>query len=407
MQNTSRTGLAITCALLASSICGIAAPVFRAVEIDADIKIGYGLACADVDGDGRIDVLLADKERFVWYRNPDWKPILLTGKLTPKDHVCIAASDVDGDGKCEVAVGAEWNPGDTMNSGAVFYLEPQTDRTQPWKPIALPHEPTVHRMRWAKDADDMPLLVMVPLHGRGNKNAVGAGVKVLAYRKPADVSQPWATRTINDMLHATHNFDIQPDGSILLGGREGILTLDKPAAEYAASWLVRGANAGESVPAGTAAEPECPGVGELRAGRGKDGSRYVAAIEPMHGNFLAVYTSKPGDAKPTRTVLTDALADGHALACGDLLGTGSDQIVVGWRAMNRPGVRVGMRLWEPITDASTGATSWKEHVIDDNTMACEDLMLADFDGDGDLDIVAAGRATHNVKLYFNETPKTR
>jgi AcrR family transcriptional regulator len=33
----------------------------------------------------------------------------------------------------------------------------------------------------------------------------------------------------------------------------------------------------------------------------------------------------------------------------------------------------------------------------------EDLQLADLDGDGKLDIIAAGRATKNVKVYFNTT----
>jgi hypothetical protein len=34
-------------------------------------------------------------------------------------------------------------------------------------------------------------------------------------------------------------------------------------------------------------------------------------------------------------------------------------------------------------------------------MACEDLCLADLDGDGKLDIIASGRATKNVKIYYN------
>ena len=44
-------------------------------------------------------------------------------------------------------------------------------------------------------------------------------------------------------------------------------------------------------------------------------------------------------------------------------------------------------------------------MIDDNTMACEDLCLADLDGDGKLDVIAAGRATKNVKIYFNQGVK--
>jgi hypothetical protein len=40
-------------------------------------------------------------------------------------------------------------------------------------------------------------------------------------------------------------------------------------------------------------------------------------------------------------------------------------------------------------------------VVDAGGVATEDLVVADFNGDGRLDIVAGGRATHNVKLYVN------
>jgi len=43
-------------------------------------------------------------------------------------------------------------------------------------------------------------------------------------------------------------------------------------------------------------------------------------------------------------------------------------------------------------------------VIDHNTMACEDLKLADLNQDGRLDIIAAGRKTKNVNVYWNEGP---
>jgi len=38
-------------------------------------------------------------------------------------------------------------------------------------------------------------------------------------------------------------------------------------------------------------------------------------------------------------------------------------------------------------------------------MACEDLVLADINSDGRLDVIASGRATRNVKVYLNETVK--
>src|SRR5437867_5561071 len=139
----------------------------KAVEIDAKIEIGYGVTVADIDGDKKPDIILADKNQIVWYHNPDWEKHIIAEKLTKLDHVCIAARDIDGDGKAELAAGAGWNPGDTANSGAVFFLIPSSDRTQRWEPVELPHEPTVHRMRWVKNSSGKFDLVVVPLHGRG------------------------------------------------------------------------------------------------------------------------------------------------------------------------------------------------------------------------------------------------
>ena len=186
--------------LLASSIPSLFAgvpppPRFEAVDVDTKIEIGYGVTVADVNGDRKPDILLVDKNVVVWYENPSWSKHIIAEKLTELDHVCIAAMDLDGDGKCEVAVGAGWNPSDTLNSGAVFYLIAPADRSQRWEPVKLPHEPTVHRMRWIRNSAGNFDLVMVPLHGRGNKPATGEGegVKILAYHRPSNPKDPWTT----------------------------------------------------------------------------------------------------------------------------------------------------------------------------------------------------------------------
>lgn len=367
-------------------------PVFKAQEIDNQIQIGYGLAIADVQGDGKPDILLADKTAFVWYENPSWKKHVIAENLTAKDNVCIAARDIDGDGKCEIAVGAEWNPSDTVNSGAVFYLIPPADRTQKWEPVKLAHEPTTHRMKWVRVSKDRYDLVVVPLHGRGNKNGEGTGVRVLAYQKPADPKADWKTEVVSDDLHMTHNFDVvqyegEPFERLRLGGKEGIQWLTPSDSGWQREHRVRHEAGGA-----------LKGAGEVR--EGKFGfSTSVVAIEPMHGNELVHY-EPTGKAGTVRRTITSTLDDGHALACADLLGQGSNQIIAGWRANANKLARVGIKMWVP--DA-TGST-WNDYSIDDNQMACEDLAVADLNGDQKPDIIAAGRRTKNVKIYWNETP---
>ncbi|MCZ7639153.1 MAG: VCBS repeat-containing protein [Verrucomicrobia bacterium] len=214
-------------------------PAFHAVTIATDVAIGYGVAVADVDGDRRPDILLADKREFIWFRNPGWERFVLAQDLTETDNVCLAAADLDGDGRAEIAVGAGWNPSDTTDSGAVFYLIAPPDRTQRWTPVRLPHEPTVHRMRWVRNASGAHDLVALPLHGRGNQNGEGAGVRVLAYRKPPDPAAPWPTILIDDTLHLTHNFDVVPGShppgeDLLVAAREGVFHFSPESGSLAA-----------------------------------------------------------------------------------------------------------------------------------------------------------------------------
>jgi hypothetical protein len=373
-----------------------APPAFRPQTIDDKIQIGYGLAIADVQGDGKPDILLADKTQIVWYQNPTWEKHVIAENLTEKDNVCIAARDIDGDGKCEIAVGAQWQPSDTENSGAVFYLIAPEDRTQKWEAVRLPHEPTTHRMKWVQRSQDRFDLVVVPLHGRGNKNGEGAGVKILAYQKPANPRDEWKTEVISDSMHLTHNFDVLPatqnHEDLIIGGKEGW------SAHHAANEWKTIADTGIS----HQENPELKGVGEIRQGKLR-GMPFVTSIEPMHGNQVVVHTTSQtaGSGRETvRTVIDTTLNDGHALATADLLKLGHDQIVVGWRANANRLAKVGIKLYIPKDDGR----EWESHLIDDNTMACEDLMVADLNGDNKPDLIASGRRTQNVVIYWNENP---
>lgn len=377
-----------SCILL--PVMSSAQSIFRAQTIDDKIRIGYGLAVADVDGDGKSDVLLADAGETSWYQNPTWKKIKLTGKLTELDHVCLCACDITGDGKAEVAVGAGWNPGDTLTSGAVFALEAGADRHEPWQSKSLPHEPTVHRMHWLRDAQDDAFLAVLPLHGRGNKNGAGDGAKMMGYRPGKLPSAEWKTFLIHQGFHLAHNFEpvIWPGvkgDSMLVACAEGIQLLQQGNAAWTATALTK------------------EGAGEVRWGKLPNGKRFITTIEPMHGNAVVINPeNKEGLWSEKRVVVDESLNQGHALVTGDFLGLGYDQVVAGWREAAGKDKVVGLRLYVP---TSKDGSQWKLHsVIDENKMACEDLKAADLNGDGKCDLVASGRSTKNVVFYWNERP---
>src|SRR5690606_23023005 len=126
----------------------------------------------------------------------------------------------------------------------------------------------------------------LPLHGRGNVNGEGAGVKVIAYEMPDDPKQDWKLETIDESMHLTHNFDVVDDekGEVLyLGGKEGIKVFSYKNGKWgpaeSGEWLVKNQS-----------------FGEVRIGKSKE-NPLVAGIEPMHGNMLTIYTF-PNDADP-------------------------------------------------------------------------------------------------------------
>jgi hypothetical protein len=381
-------------------------------EIATDLGVGYAVSLVDVNGDKKLDIVVVDQTRVVWYENPSWAVHTIVQDQTKKDNVCLDAHDIDGDGRVDFALGADWRPFDSNTGGTIQWLaRPQASADSAavteakWDVRHIAEEPTTHRLRWADiDGDGRAELIVVPLMGRGTTkpNFQEAGVRVLAFSVPKDPARErWPMRVLNEEMHVTHNFqfvdfDGDRDLDMLCTSFEGVNLLTNDG---------RGNFTRKVIGAGNQETTPNKGASEIKLGKLADGGRYIATIEPWHGHQVVVYT-EPADATTglwTRRVIDEELKWGHAVWCANIDGDADEELLIGVRDdldEKDPAKRRGLRIYDP-ADAATG--QWNRQLVDAGAVAIEDLAAGDLDGDGKSDVVAVGRQTHNARIYWNRS----
>jgi hypothetical protein len=401
---------AIFTSLLAFSPGRADSPRFVAQEIDPHVgNVCYAVTAADVDGDRKPDVVAVSEEAVVWYENPTWKRHDIVRGVTEKDNVCIQPHDIDGDGRIDFALGAGWRPPDTKKPSTLQWLG--RDRTGHWQihPIRF-EEPTLHRLRWGDvKGTGKKQLVVAALQGRGTKGpdwGAGEGVRVVVYDVPdKPATENWPVEIAESSLHTVHNLQlVDTNGDhrdeVLAACWEGVFLLDR---DETGRWTKTRLGSGNQE-----AQPS-KGASEVKLGRLRGSVPYIATIEPWHGFQVVVYTKDqgpPASASPglwSRQVVAQPLQWGHAVWTANLDDDDDDELLIGQRDPNKPGNEgprgPGVFWFDP--KPGSNPLTFERHTIDDGGMACEDALAADLDGDGRADIVAGGRATHNVKIYWN------
>lgn len=366
-------------------------PKFEAVTIDENIgNVCYAVTTADVNGDGKLDIVAVSENRVQWYENPAWTKHVILEDQTERDNVCIAPYDIDGDGQIDFALGAGWT-----KIGTIQWISRTANPAEKWSVHFIGKELSTHRMSFADVLGrGRPQLVISPLN-----KSVAAGARLTVFEIPMEPrTARWLPTVLDESLNRIHghsHVDWIGTGAIdtLAAAEEGIHLIQRTeSGTFIRTLIGSGASADK---------PIDQGAGEIRVGRWGS-ERFLATVEPMHGNQAVVYFRPAADSPDKlwrRQVLDDTLKQGHAVWTVDLTGDGRDEIVVGHREPGTGAVRgPGLNVFE---SRSADGAQWQKHVIDDGGCAVEDARAADLNGDGRPDLIAGGRATHNVRIYWN------
>ena len=376
-------------------------PSFEKHVIDDEFRNGYQTAVADIDRDGRPDViaLSTTPARLRWYRNPGWQVFRITAAT--RGNIDLAPYDIDRDGDTDLALASAFNLGDSTTGGLVHWLEcpPDPASGARWTLHAIDAVPTTHRLRWADlDGDGRKELLNLPIIGVGAQAPdYAVGVQFKAYTIPPKPREdPWPAVVLDDTLELAHGLAVirteeDDRDSLLTASFGGVHRFRIPP----------GAEQPEKTRLGIGHEGPRPqqGSSEVDFGHLTAPKRpFIATIEPWHGNEVVVYSPDAAGATPwTREVIDTTFNEGHALCCADLDQDGNDEIIAGHR-----GPDYSLYLFR--YDAAQA--TWQRIPLDVGGMACSGLAIADLNQDGRPDIVAAGTATNNIVWYENRPRAT-
>lgn len=345
-----------------------------------DLKGGYQVTAFDVNRDGRTDLiaLASGMEDLVWFENPGWERRVLARGLSRM--INLAACE----GVTEIAVAHAFENTPKRSIGIVSILTPGPDRGQPWAAREIDRLTTSHRLRCADfDGSGKKVIVNAPLAGAKADAPDYRDHVPLVYYVPGE----WKRIPIgNETEGVMHGIFIDP---WVKKGRDCVLTasfvgIHGYCLEPGGAWRRTEIAKGDPSP--------WPKSGSSDIAVGHAGKRrFLAAIEPWHGNQVAIYTETKGAWR--RQVVDDSLVDGHTVAMADLDRDGRDEVIAGYRGAGRS-VHI---YWSSGKDGE----SWTRTKLDDGGIAAAACTAADFDRDGWIDIACIGSATTNLKLYRN------
>jgi FG-GAP-like repeat/FG-GAP repeat len=359
---------------------------FAEHTIATGLRGGYQVVVADLNHDGKPDLiaLASGMPELVWYENPSWERHVIVGGQERMIN-CVAVP-VEGDPIPEIVLASGFSNKAKDSTGVVSLLHHEGDSRQPWTIREIDRLPTSHRLRLAKIDAGRPVVISAPLTAAEAEPPDYRGQTPLVFYRAGE----WKRHVISDensgVVHGVLVTDWDGDG------RDEILT-----ASFGGIHLFRLGQNGrwtrKEIAKGDPAPWPKSGSSDIALGR-LGAERFLAAIEPWHGNQVAIYRER--NQAWERNVIDDSLVDGHTIVTADLNGDGSDEVIAGFRGQGRS-----------VFTYYSSEGRWSRVPLDSGGMAAAACTVADLNGDQRLDVVCIGSSTANLKWYENLGPAPR
>jgi hypothetical protein len=379
---------------------------------------GEGCAAADVNKDGKMDVLVGD----LWYEAPDWKmhqirdvrPGLRLKEITDDEmgrekgfygdglrnySNCMAcwADDINGDGYPDlVLVGF---PGDPC-----YWYE---------NPKGGPSRWAEHEI-WHSACNETPLYV--DLFGTGKhvlvmgwqpkgKKGDGNEGQMSWFAPGSDPAKPWEQHAISEAfagkpipgtMRFSHGLGV---GDLNGDGRADVICTggwwEQPAAGVGATepWPFHPAKLGDACADMYAIDIDGDGKADV-------------VSSSAHNYGIWAHLQRPGASHPEflKTDLFPKLvSESHAMHYVDLDGDGLKDLVTGKRkwshGRSEPGSNDPAAIYFlKASKSADGTLKFTPHLIDDDSGIATQFCVVDFNGDGKLDIVISSKNGVHVLL---------